>query len=189
MKRRMVKKMWSILKGIIENWNVITFFAFFNRISGIIFYSDIDIKILPFERKVCLHKMVVSKEIFIPIPSFIRFKNLFSPVVYFQIHKKYIGKKEEKRRKKERKKRGEYTKFVSMLTTAGYIQIQKQAVLALVGKEHVQTFQLLVSAQRHLQQSSCVIADVRKVLRANCAERIRQFDTVPRDRWDRWSKT
>lgn len=103
MKRRMVKKIWSILKDIIENWNVITFFAFFNRISGIIFYSDIDIKIPPFERKVCLHKMVVSKEIFIPIPSFIRFKNLFSPVVYFQIHKKYIGKKEEKRRKKEKK--------------------------------------------------------------------------------------
>lgn len=98
--------MWSILKHIIEN--VITFF---NRISGIVFYSDIDIKILLFEGKVCLHKMVVSKEIriFIPIPSFVRFKNLFSPVVYFQIHKKYTGKKEEKKeREKEKKKKGIY---------------------------------------------------------------------------------
>lgn len=110
MKRRMgkgrvgKKKMWSILKRIIEN--VITFF---NRISGIVFYSDIDIKILLFEGKVCLHKMVVSKEIriFIPIPSFVRFKNLFSPVVYFQIHKKYTDKKEEKKeREKEKKKKG-----------------------------------------------------------------------------------
>lgn len=69
-----------------------------------------------------------------------------------------------------------------MLTTAGYVQVQKQAVLALVGQEHVQTFQLLVPAQRHLQQSSCVIADVREVLGANRAEGVRQLDTVPGDR-------
>ena len=75
-----------------------------DRISGIIFHSDIDIKILPLERKVCLHEMVGIKGNTNIYSHSFRFKNLFSPVVYFQIRKKYIGKKEDKRRKKERKK-------------------------------------------------------------------------------------
>lgn len=54
-----------------------------------------------------------------------------------------VGLLQVKRRRKERRN---VTQSFLLLTTAGYVQVQKQAVLALVGQEHVQTFQLLVSA-------------------------------------------
>lgn len=176
-------------KKVYRNWSFSLLFSLvsieYPSLRRIIFYRSI-IKILLFERKVLFTRDGGYRRDIILLS--IRFENLFSPVVYFQTHTHtQIGR--NKRRKEEKKDICRYRRSWWMLTTAGYIQIQKQAVLALVGKEHVQTFQLLVSAQRHLQQSSCVIADVRKVLRANCAERVRQFDTVPRDRWDRWSKT
>jgi len=74
------------------------------------------------------------------------------------------------------------------LTTPGYVQIEKEAVLALVRQEDDHLLQLLVPAERHLRERGGVIGEIRVILRADRAERVRQLDAVPRYRRDRRSQ-
>lgn len=74
---------------------------------------------------------------------------------------------------------------VADLTASGYVQVEKETVLALVRQEGGHLLELLVPAERHLQERRGVIDDVRIVLRAHRAEGVRQLDAVPGYRRDR----
>lgn len=74
------------------------------------------------------------------------------------------------------------------LTASGYVQVEKEAVLALIRQEGDHLLELLVPAERHLQERRGVIDDVRIVLRAHRAEGVRQLDAAPRYRRDRGTK-
>lgn len=79
-------------------------------------------------------------------------------------------------------------KFIHSLTTSGYVQIEKEAVLALVGQKDDHLLELLIPALRHLQERGSAIGEVRIILRAHRAESVRQLDAAPRYRRDRGSK-
>lgn len=81
----------------------------------------------------------------------------------------------------------EYVYFIS-LTAPGYVQVEEEAVLALIGQEDGHPLELLIPAERHLRERSGVIGDVRIILRAHRAVGVRQPDAVPGYRRDRRSE-
>lgn len=75
------------------------------------------------------------------------------------------------------------------LTTSGYVQVEKEAVLALIGQKDGHLLELLIPAERHLCERGGVIGEIRIILRAHRAEGVRQPDAAPRYRRDRRSKS
>lgn len=75
------------------------------------------------------------------------------------------------------------------LTASGYVQIEEEAVLALVRQKDDHLLELLIPALRHLQERGSVIGEVRIILRAHRTKSIRQLDAVPRYRRDGGSKS